>query len=461
MANTKTRIKKLNPLGKYPGKFVLYWMQASQRAEDNYALDFAITSANKSDLPLVVVFGLSPDYPEANLRHYRFMLEGLQDVEKGLHSKGIKFVLRLGESVNVALDLARDAAVVVCDRGYTRHQKAWRREVADAAHCAVYEVETDVVVPVEVASQKAEYAARTIRPKIMRELGLFMNLYQPQPVKYPSIDLDIAGEGLKDIDALINKLDIDRTVSPVSSFFRGGTVEAKKRFKSFVDHSLQQYIKNRNQPQTDFTSTMSPYLHFGQISPLFIALEIEQAETGSEDDRNSYLEELIVRRELAINFVNFTPDYDNYSNLPQWVQITLAEHANDHREFIYSREQLEAARTHDPYWNAAMLEMLHTGYMHNYMRMYWGKKIIEWSESPQEAYKTLLYLNNKYFLDGRDPNSYAGVAWVFGKHDRAWFERSIFGKVRYMAASGLERKCDIKGYVSKVNQLVEKTTSSS
>ena len=459
MAEKISRIRKINDKSQTPGNYILYWMQASQRAELNYALDYAIAKANKSHLPLLVVFGLSDAYPEANLRHYRFMLEGLQDVYSSLTAQGIKFILRFGHPPNVALDLSEDAAAVICDRGYLRHQKAWRQQVAENAPCAVFEVESDAVVPVSAVSEKAEYAARTIRPRIMRKLGLFMNLYHHPPVAHDSGDLEIAGENIEDIDALLAKMKLDISVPAVSKFFKGGTLEAKRRLKQFIDQKLDYYSKNRNQPQTDYTSVMSPYLHFGQISPLYLALEIEKAETGSEDDRNSYLEELIIRRELAINFVNYTPDYDSFSNLPDWARITLKEHEADAREYIYTGEQLEAARTHDSYWNAAMKEMLHTGYMHNYMRMYWGKKVLEWMESPREAYETLLYLNNKYFLDGRDPNSYAGVAWIFGKHDRAWFQRSIFGKVRYMAASGLERKCDIKGYVRKVDEIIKKAQS--
>jgi deoxyribodipyrimidine photo-lyase len=173
-------------------------------------------------------------------------------------------------------------------------------------------------------------------------------------------------------------------------------------------------------------------------------------------DRAAYLEQLIVRRELAFNFVYYTDDYDQFTCLPEWARKTLDHHAGDKRNPVYSRKALETAQTHDPYWNAAMMEMKHTGYMHNYMRMYWGKKILEWTRDPEQAFKTALAINNEYFLDGRDPNSYAGVAWIFGKHDRPWPERPIFGKVRYMAASGLERKCDIQAYVGKVHHRIRK-----
>lgn len=215
------------------------------------------------------------------------------------------------------------------------------------------------------------------------------------------------------------------------------------------------YSENSNQPQKADISQMAPYLHFGQISPLYLARRLQKEESDAIVAIEAYLEQLIVRRELAANFVSFTPDYDRYSCLPKWARNTLLAHRQDKREYRYTAEELDTAATHDIYWNAAMLEMKTTGFMHNYMRMYWGKKIIEWSASPREAFYTTLQLNNRYFLDGRDPNSYAGVAWIFGMHDRGWGERKIFGTVRYMSAGGLERKCRIKDYVEKVNRMVD------
>jgi deoxyribodipyrimidine photo-lyase len=441
------------------GDYVLYWMQQSQRAEQNPALDLAIHEANRLKRPIIVVFGLYDAYPEANLRHYRFMLEGLQDVEAALSRKGIRFIMRQGEPVEVVLELGRRASLIVCDFGYTRHQRQWRQNVANQAKCRVLVVEGDAVVPVAVASAKAEYAARTFRPRIQKHLAEYLKPARSVKPKYASLNLEIGGMDLKDIDAILSDLKIDRKVPSVSILFRGGCQEAKKRLRSFIRNHLVYYNAHSNQPQTDDISHMSPYLHFGQISPVYLALQIRQASQGKIIDQEAYLEQLIVRRELAINFVYYTKDYDRYSCLPQWAINTLADHVKDQRSVIYHREELEAAQTHDPYWNAAMREMKHTGFMHNYMRMYWGKKILEWSASPEEAFETTLTINNKYFLDGRDPNSFAGVAWVFGKHDRAWFERPVYGKVRYMAASGLERKCDIRAYIHKVDQLVRKLRS--
>jgi deoxyribodipyrimidine photo-lyase len=430
--------------------YALYWMQQSQRAHDNPALEFAIQQANRLDMPLLVGFGLTDAYPEANRRHYRFLLEGLADTQALLARRRIRMVVRSGPPPEVALALADKAALVVCDVGYTRHQRQWREHVARQARCPVAAVEGDIVVPVAVTSSKGEYAARTIRPKLQRHLGPYLHACPRYRPKRSSLDLSVEGLPLDNLDRLLDSLNIDQGVAPVSPFFKGGPTEAKRRLNHFVTHRLPRYTAHRNQPQTDDVSGMSPYLHFGQISPVFIALKIRDAVWGTQADRDAYLEELIVRRELAINYVHYTPAYDRYEALPSWARKTLAEHRKDRRPQVYAPRILENAATHDPYWNAAMQEMMATGFMHNHMRMYWGKKILDWSPTPETAFETTLQLNNKYFLDGRDANSFAGVAWIFGLHDRAWFERAIFGKVRYMAASGLERKCDIKAYLEKV-----------
>lgn len=365
-------------------------------------------------------------------------------------------IVRLGSPQLVALELGRKASLIVCDRGYLRHQKTWRKTLSDEAACAVVQVESDTVIPVEEVSTRAEYAARTIRPKIHRKVGAYLVPVEPQRVNHPSSSLDFRGEDLSHLQRILRKVQANPEVGPVSRFFGGGTEEAKKRFRAFLDNRLKNYSDHRNQPQTDDFSGVSPYLHFGQVSPLYLALEaqkrLDQARRGIE----TFLEELLVRRELSINHTEYTTDYDEYSCIPSWSARTLEKHRRDVRPHQYTPEQLENAESHDPYWNASMLEMRHTGFMHNYMRMYWGKRILEWSARPEEAFAVTLSLNNKYFLDGRDPNSYAGVGWIFGLHDRPWKERPIFGTVRCMTAAGLERKCDIKGYVEKIDRLVER-----
>jgi deoxyribodipyrimidine photo-lyase len=449
------RVQRLNGREAARGAYVLYWMQQSQRAELNHALEYAVQRANGLGQRLLVAFGLMDDDPEANLRHYRFLLEGLRETAEALGRRNIEMLVRRGSPPEVALELGSDASLIVCDRGYLRHQREWRRRVARAAACEVVQVESDLVVPVDVASGKVEWAARTMRPKVRRHWERFLRPLRPTPLEKHSLRHGAAGLDLADVDGALDDLKVDRSVPPVSALFRGGTREAKRRLRRFLDERLASYDDNRNRPETDDVSTMSMYLHFGQISPLQIALAVRERRAAA---RETYLEELLVRRELAHNFVNFCDDYDRYECLPDWARKTLAKHAKDARDPRYTGRQLENAATHDPYWNAAMKEMKHTGFMHNHMRMYWGKKILEWMASPEEAFRTALALNNRYFLDGRDANSFANVGWVFGLHDRPWQEREIFGTVRYMSASGLERKCDPEAYVEKVERLVSRVT---
>jgi deoxyribodipyrimidine photo-lyase len=447
------RVRQLNEKEIVEGDYVLYWMQEAQRTEYNHALEYAVQRANALGQRLLVIFGLMADYPEANLRHYAFLLEGLQDVKEGLQERNIKFLLRRGSPDEVALDIGKNASLIVCDMSYLNLQKEWREKVAEGAGCLVVQVETEVVIPVELASDKQEHAARTLRPKIREHLDEFLVELEPTEIDKPSLNMKDDGLDLSDIGEILDDMELNRSVAPVSPLYRGGARAAKKILDDFIRDRLDTYVEHRNQVQTDDVSHMSKYLHYGHISPVYVALKIREANPPRED-LDSYLEELIVRRELSMNFCHYTPDYDEFSNLPDWAEETLKEHEKDKREYLYTREQLEDAETHDEYWNAAMNEMRYTGYMHNYMRMYWGKKILEWSETPEEAYETTLYLNNKYFVDGRDPNSYANVAWVFGQHDRGWQERGVFGKVRYMSAGGLERKAKPEEYVDKVERLI-------
>jgi deoxyribodipyrimidine photo-lyase len=447
------RVRDLNEGTVRNGDYVLYWMQSSQRAEQNHALEYAVQRANEMGQRLLVVFGLTDDYPEANLRHYTFMLEGLKDAQETLKDRGIRMVVRKGSPDQVAIDAGKNASLIVTDRGYMRPQKGWREKVAKEAGCLVTQVESDVVVPVELASGKQEHAARTLRPRIGEYLEDFLIALTPTNVEKQSTNMQANGLDLSDIDGVLDGMDLDRSVGPLSHLYTGGTSEAKKMFRRFLKNSFDGYVGHRNQPQTDDVSHMSKYLHFGHISPIWLALEARRSKTR-KDNIESFVEELVVRRELSMNFVFYNDDYDSFSNLPGWAKETLREHKNDEREHVYTRKQLENAQTHDEYWNAAMREMVYTGYMHNYMRMYWGKKILEWSNTPEHAYSTTLYLNNKYFLDGRDPNSFANVAWIFGQHDRGWTEREVFGKVRYMSAGGLERKTKPEQYVEKVEKRI-------
>jgi deoxyribodipyrimidine photo-lyase len=262
-----------------------------------------------------------------------------------------------------------------------------------------------------------------------------------------SLSLDFDSFDINDVDKAISKLHIDRSVQRVSSF-QGGTKEARKHLEVFLEGKLDQFPELRNDPTLDYLSHMSPYLHFGQISPLFMALKaLATKSPGTE----AFLEELIVRRELSMNFVFYNEKYDSFEAVSEWAKKTLKAHKKDKRQYTYTLKDLESAKTHDPSWNAAQKEMVVKGKMHGYMRMYWGKKIIEWSKTPAGAFRNALYLNNKYELDGRDPNGFTGVAWCFGKHDRPWGERPIFGNVRYMNDKGLRRKFDVDGYVKMIS----------
>ena len=439
------RVRYLNRKGPGQGAYVLYWMQASQRASYNHALEQSIDFANEQRLPLVVLFSLVDNYPEANLRHYLFMLQGLRETFSTLHERGIAAVALRGEPEHTVSMLADRAAVMVTDRGYTRHQQAWRALVAERVECPVIQVETDAIVPIEVASAKEEYAAATLRPRIGRVLLRYMVPLKQRDVLVKGFMPDVNSLDLSQPAEILSSLPLDRSVPPVAEM-HGGETEARSRLREFLETRLRDYNSLRNSPAHDVSSGLSSYLHFGQISPLEVALK---ANEHGGPDTDAFLEELIVRRELALNFTYYDPNYDNPACLPAWATETLEIHSGDTRPYVYERSALETAQTHDPYWNAAQREMLATGRMHNYMRMYWGKKILEWSVSPRAAFETALYLNNRWQFDGRDPNSYAGVAWCFGKHDRPWAERPVFGKVRYMNSAGLERKFDMKPYVER------------
>ncbi|MFW5946432.1 MAG: deoxyribodipyrimidine photo-lyase [Candidatus Natronoplasma sp.] len=431
------------------GNFMLYWMQRAQRAEYNHALEYAVEKANESDKPLLVYFGITDEFEEGNLRHYRFMLEGLKKTKKELDDRDINLVIKHEHPREGIVKLAKESYLVVVDKAYMDFLRKWRGGVAEETNTPMIEVETDLVVPVEEASSKEEYAARTIRPKIEDELDKYMKEVQERELINSSLELDFDSFDIDDMESALSTLDIDKSVKAVERF-KGGTSEAKKHLEEFLDHKLGGYGDHSNDPSKDYLSDVSPYLHFGQISPLYVALKVREKGGPGMDE---YLEQLIVRRELAYNFVYYNDNYRSLACLADWAKKTLEKHEEDEREYVYSRDEFEKAETHDEYWNTAQEEMLKTGKMHGYMRMYWGKKILEWSESPEEAYETALYLNNKYELDGRDPNGFAGVAWCFGKHDQGWKEREVYGKVRYMNANGLKRKFDIERYVEKVEEL--------
>lgn len=448
---SQERVKVINDKNIVDNPYVVYWMQSSQRTEYNHALEYAIQEANSLKKPLIVYFGVTDCFPEANERHYHFMLEGLKEVKSELANRNIKMLIRKVSPEVGALEISSLAALMIVDRGYLSIERQWRDFLAQNAVCPVMQVETNVIVPVESASIKEEYSAATFRTKINKKLDSFIFPLNETTVNLPSTDLEIpfVEFDVDDIESAVAQLKIDKTVRPVN-LFKGGTSQAKKLLEDFISKKLPLYSRYRNEPGLDYSSNISPYLHFGQISPLYIFRRLADV---NQEDKKDFLEELIVRRELSMNFAFYNHRYDSYEAIPSWARSTLEIHTTDAREYSYTLEELEHANTHDLYWNAAQKEMLLTGKMHGYMRMYWGKKILEWSITPEDAFKKAIYLNNKYCLDGRDPNSFAGVAWCFGKHDRPWKERKIFGTVRYMNSKGLDRKFDMSKYLDKIEKL--------
>ncbi len=443
------RVRRLNDGNVRAGRYVLYWMQASCRAEDNHALEFAVRRANELGRPVLAGFGLTDDFPGANARHYTFLLEGLRDVQEALARRGIPLVVRRGRPDVVAAGLARDACLVVTDRGYLRVQREWRDRAAAAIPRLLVQVESDVVVPVETASDREAYSAATLRPRLARLLPRFLVPLRETPLRTRPLARPPCGLALDDVPALLRELGVDASVPPVPGA-RGGSRAAAARLRAFLDRRLARYAGDRNDPGLRGQSGLSPYLHFGHVSPLRIALAVRRRRGAGA---RAFLEELIVRRELGMNMALYNASYDRFAVLPAWCRATLLAHARDPREHLYTARQLEAARTHDPYWNAAQTELVRTGSMPGYLRMYWGKKILEWTEGPERAFRIALRLNDRYQLDGRDPNGCAGVAWVFGKHDRPWAERPVFGLVRYMNAAGLKRKFDMSAYLERVAAL--------
>lgn len=432
------RVRRLDDDGREPaldGSHVLYWMQRACRAEHNDALEHAVRTANDHGVPLHVVFGLTGDYPQASGRHYRFLLEGLAEVAGALQRRGIPFAVREGHPPDVAAAAAQGAVEVVVDRGYLRHLVAWRRALVEAVDVPVTQVETDVVVPVEVASDKREYAARTLRPKLHRTMDAFVEELSTTPLEHTGAPLD--GLDLGDVGALLERLGLDDDRPGVLT---GGTAQARAHLERFLADGLDGYGQRRPDPTAPrAVSYQSAHLHHGQVSPVWLVLQVRDAGAAT-DDVDAWVEELVVRRELAYNYVTYEPRYDAYESLPDWARTTLDEHRDDEREHVYTHEQLRDGRTHDAAWNASMAQVRDEGYLHNHLRMYWGKQVVKWSASPEEAFDNLLRLNNEHLLDGRDAASYANVAWVFGLHDRAWQETDVAGKTRPMTRSGLDSK---------------------
>ncbi len=390
----------------------------------------------------------------ANLRHYTFMLQGLEETAQKLAQRRIGFVVRICAGPSSDLEFARICAevhpsLIVCDEDPSRRDAKWAREALLYPSAPLWSVDADVIVPSRLI-EKEQFAARTIRPRIRRRLKEFLKPVGNRTVHVPWKD-DRRIESFAVSCRLTSQLHLDGSVSPTDKF-HGGADAALTALRRFIRDRLGGYASGRNHPEIDATSQLSPYLHFGQIGPHTVALAIHGAAAPSRD-REAFLEELIVRRELAVNFVRCNPRFRTLESIEPWARRTLGEHARDERTHLYTEKQLANAETHDPLWNAAQRQMVSSGWMHGYMRMYWAKKILEWSPAADEAYDICVRLNDRYELDGRDPNGYAGIAWaVGGKHDRPWGpERPVYGKIRYMSFASTSRKFNSRAYIEQWN----------
>ncbi len=426
---------------------VIYWMSRDQRVHDNWALLYAQKLAIEMKKPLAVIFNLVPDFLEATSRQYGFMLKGLKEVESILTRYNIPFFLLMGKPETEIPKFIKkyNSSVLVSDFDPLRIKRIWKKEVAKKIEIPFYEIDAHNIIPCLTVSNKLEFAAYTIRPKIHRLLPEFLEDY-PRLKKLQKADSLIMDR--INWDKVLESLKINREVKEVD-WIKPGEAAAANALKDFLENRFERYAEDRNDPNKNAISNLSPYLHFGQISAQRVALTVQQF-YQKNPSAEAFLEELIVRRELSDNFCYFNPKYDSFGGFHDWAKDTLNQHRKDKREFVYSLEEFEKAKTHEDLWNAAQRELLVTGKIHGYMRMYWAKKILEWSKSPEEALRIAIYLNDKFGLDGRDPNGYVGCAWsIGGVHDRAWTERPVYGKIRYMNRNGAARKFDINSYIGK------------
>ncbi len=438
------------------GKCVVYWMQRAERGVDNHAVNVAVAVANELRLPLLVYFAGISNFPHANLRHYVFLNQGLPDIEADLAARNISFVMRRAPHESHERLLAdAQAAIVIGDENPMREPERWRVELARRIRIPFWTIDADVIVPSKLI-EKAQYGAYTIRPRLYRLLPEYL-----VPFENPHADHAwhkptgfLADDPRADMTA--GWPELDRSVKPVE-FWRGGTHAGLRHLEQFVSRKLRDYELERNKPEHDGTSSMSPYLHYGHVCSQTIALAVDaaaKADPKLQSARDSYFNELIAWRELSVNFVRYSSVYDTPACAEEWARRTIGEHDHDERERLYTVEQLERAETYDELWNAAQIQMNRFGWMHNYMRMYWAKKILEWTPDVEAAMAACVYLNDKYFLDGRDPNGYSGIAWaIVGKFDRAWGSRPVFGKRRYMSGASTGRKFDSAGYIRQMRAL--------
>lgn len=436
---------------------VAYWMSRDQRIDDNWALLCAQKFALKHECPLYVIFCLVPKFLDATIRHFDFILKGLQNVEKQCQTLQIDFHLLMGYPKDVLPEFVQEQGIglVVTDFSPLRVPQQWYEDIGillKKQDVPFYQVDAHNIVPCWVTSNKLEFAARTIRPKIHNNLKEFLTEIPPV-IKHPHKTAHPASP--VDWDEAYNSLEVDQSVPPIT-WAQPGTIHGYRMLYEFITQRLKNYEQDRNVPIKHGLSCLSPYYHFGQLSVQRVILAITDKEVKAKAQKSvdAYVEEAVVRRELSDNFCYYQQDYDNLNGAWDWAKKTISEHRKDKREYLYNRDELEFGKTHDKLWNAAQIQMIREGKMHGYIRMYWAKKILEWTHSVEEALETAIYLNDRYEIDGRDPNGYVGCMWsIVGVHDRAWTERPIFGKIRFMNYNGCVRKFDVEGYARHYKSL--------
>lgn len=442
--------KRLQPEGEY----VLYWMQSTQRLEDNWALRYATFEADRVGKPLLIHHAIDASYPYASDRFHTFMMQGAQELAARAARLGLtyRFALHPRRDDRTIEHLARRAAVVVTDDFPTEGVNARSRRIAERAHCRVVAVDS-VGVVAAAAFHREEYAARTIRPKLARLIDHALEAVDDRPPRralpasvLESLDVPWLDVARCDVAVEVARCQIDHDVNPVAS--RGGLRAARARLAGFVADGLHAYAQRRRNPSDEGgSSRLSPYLHYGMISPLEVVREVRAG--ASPEASEAFLNEMLTWRELSLNFCLRNPHHASLAALPEWVHRSMRAHRDDRREVTYALDALERAGTHDPIWNAGQRELLETGQMHNVVRMLWGKSVITWTPTYEEALASLLHLNDKYALDGRDPNSYAGIQWCFGKFDRPFAARPVWGTIRPMSLDRAHTKYRMGEYLAR------------
>jgi deoxyribodipyrimidine photo-lyase len=477
------RVRRLNDFGFRPsGTFVLYWMTAFRRLEHNFALQRAVEHANSFGRPLLILEALRCHYRWACDRFHQFVLDGMVANSQKAAASQASYCAYVEPQIHHASglmeSLAKDACAIVTDDYPCFFHPVLTNRIASRWECAVEAVDSNTIIPMRQADrtftvahsyrramQKVIYAGLPDFPEVSPLERLCTERLTSLPARYKSqwgLSLSTSPKDLSRIN--LKKIEIDHSVEPVRP---GGAIEAHKTLDRFIQSRIASYSSDRNEPEMEGSSGLAPYLHFGHISPHEIFLAIAKTSQWTLDklskpngkmdgywnmgpNAEAFMDQLMTWREIGFNMCCRERNFDRYESLPSWAIQTLDEHRNDPRQFLYSLEEFESAQTHDPLWNAAQRQLVREGRIHNYLRMLWGKKILNWSKSPEDALHTMVQLNNKYALDGRDPNSYSGIFWVLGRYDRAWGpERPIFGKVRYMTSESTQNKYSVKQYIQK------------